>query len=390
MGTAATLQDVELNQSSPIVVEATRPQDDQPEDVKGYGFEIVKSVDVTDVKSQDSTGTCWCFATSSFMESELKRMGKGDFNLSEMFVVRNIYREKAFNFVQRKGKANFSEGALAHDFMNAIERYGIVPEEIYCGLSSDQTAHSHGEMAAILEGMLKAVVEQRRPSPNWKVAFDQVLDVYLGAAPETFSFNGKSVTPRDFVHELGFDTKEYIHLTSFTHHPFYESFVLEIPDNFSNGSFFNLPIDELVATIDNAIENGYSVAWDGDVSERGFSGNEGIAVLPQNENDRRMFQEPVDEIEVTQELRQITFEDHTTTDDHLMHLTGIAKDKLGNKYYVIKNSWGKIGKHEGYLYMSEAYLRLKTIAILVHKDTLPNTQALKPTPSEWQLDIRRD
>ncbi|HMO12977.1 MAG TPA: C1 family peptidase [Pirellulaceae bacterium] len=370
-------------------VTAPTQQDQEKTEIQGFGFEIVSSVDATDVKSQDNTGTCWSFATTSFMESELMRMGKGDFDLSEMFVVRNIYREKAFNFVQRKGKANFSEGALAHDFMNAVHRYGIVPEDVYSG-RRDGTTHDHSEMAAILEGVLKVVVEQRRPSPRWREAFDRILDVYLGEAPEVFNHQGRSITPVEFARELGFAKDNYVNLTSFTHHPFYESFVLEIPDNFSNGSFYNLPIDELVATIDNAIENGYSVAWDGDVSERGFSANNGVAILPKSADAGRIFQEPTEEIAVTQEMRQETFEDHTTTDDHLMHLTGIARDKHGNKYYVIKNSWGSVGPHQGYLYMSEAFVRLKTISILVHKDAMVTTRALKPADAGWEVVPKHD
>ncbi len=365
-------------EQEPTTTETVQDEEQPKEEIRGYGFEILNSVDVTEVKSQDSTGTCWCFATASFMESEALRIGKGQHNFSEMFVVRNIYKQKAFNYVHRSGKANFSEGALAHDFMNAVNRHGLVPEEVFDGLDDGVTRHSHGEMVKMLEGILKVVLEQRKPSGKWKVAFDRILDVYLGSAPEEFSYQGKSYTPKEFAASVGFHAKDYVNLTSYSHHPFYDSFVLEIPDNFSNGSFYNVPIDELVATIDNALANGYSVAWDGDVSERGFSRDNGLAILPKNRGTREMFREPGEEVDVTQELRQTSFEDHTTTDDHLMHLTGVAKDKNGNKYYLIKNSWGEVGKHKGYLYMSEAYVRLKTVAILVHKDALVDTKALKP------------
>ena len=355
---------------------AVAAEEEEEELPRGYAFEIVNSVKATDVKSQDSTGTCWCFATASFMESELIRMNKGQHNISEMFIVRNIYKEKARNYVHRSGKANFSEGALAHDFMNAVRRYGMMPEEAYNGLDEGADRHDHGEMSAVLKGFLDSLVAQRTLSKKWEPAFSSVLDVYLGAAPESFEYRGAEFTPQEFSNSLGFDTRDYINVTSFIHHPFGESFVLEIPDNFSNGSFYNVPIDDLVATIDNAIENGYSVAWDGDVSERGFDRNSGIAIMPAN--GRPNFREPSEEIEVTQESRQATFEEHSTTDDHLMHLTGIAKDKLGNKYYLIKNSWGEVGKHEGYLYMSEAYVRAKTMAILVHKDALVDVEVSRP------------
>lgn len=364
-------------------IETTETVDDEKvekEKPRGYAFEIVEDVEATDVKSQDSTGTCWCFATASFMESELLRMNRGEHNISEMFIVRNIYKQKARNYVHRNGKANFGEGALAHDFMNAVRRNGLVPEEVYDGLDDDATRHDHREMVALLSGMLDKLVAQRTISPKWETAFESVLNVYLGQAPEQFEYNGSTYTPESFAESLGFDTKDYVNLTSFTHHPFYESFVLEIPDNFSNGSFYNVPIDDIVATIDNAIENGYSVAWDGDISERGFDRNSGIAIMPKD--GRPNFREPEDELEVTQEMRQATFEEHSTTDDHLMHLTGVARDKNGTKYYLIKNSWGEVGKHDGYLYMSEAFVRAKTVAILVHKDAIPETKAAKPTEEE--------
>jgi len=340
-------------------------QDEDPQPVPGYGFQIIEQIDVTPVKSQDRTGTCWSFATASFLESEMIRLGHEPQNLSEMFVVRNIYRDKAFNYVHRNGKANFSEGALAHDYINAARRHGLVPEQVYSGLLPGQSQHNHSEMVGLLTAIVETMAKSRNPSDRWSRAFDKILDVYLGEVPEQFEYQGNSHTPQSFAASLDFDAKNYVSLTSFSHHPFHESFVLEIPDNFSNGSFYNVPIDELVETIDRAIEQGYSVAWDGDVSERGFDRSRGIAVLNKS---GRPSDEPEEEKEITQQMRQTTFESHDTTDDHLMHLVGIARDKNGKKYYLIKNSWGEVGKYDGYLYMSEAYVRLKTIAIMVHKD----------------------
>ena len=302
------------------------------------------------------------------------RQGKSPLNLSEMFVVRNVYLNKAQNYVLRQGKANFGEGALAHDLMNAVRSHGVMPESAYAGNRNSRGQHDHSEMAAVLESVLKAITARSQPSTQWKQAYESILDTYLGKAPETFSYEGQDFTPQSFAQHLGIDTRNYVNVTSYTHHPFGEPFVLEIPDNFSNGSFHNVPIDDLVATIDRAIENGYSVAWDGDVSEQGFSSGNGLAILPKNPNNRARFREPVEQLEVTQEMRQETFENLTTSDDHLMHLTGIARDKEGNKYYIIKNSWGEVGPYEGYLYMSEAYVRLKTVAILVHKDALQATE----------------
>ena len=337
---------------------------------KTYNFEVVKTCDATDVKSQDATGTCWSFATASFIESEALRMGKGKHNLSEMFVVKNIYKDKATNYVLRQGKAQFSQGALAHDFLNAAGRHGVVPDDVFDGLDEGKTRHDHSEMETVLTGMLEKMAAKKKLSPKWQDAVAGVLDVYLGKAPEKFQYRERSYTPKEFAKELGFDRDNYVSLTSYTHHPFNKDFVLEIPDNFSNGLFHNVPIDDIVKTIDNAIENGYTVAWDGDVSEKGFSAGRGIAVLPENANRRDLFTNIGPEKKVTQEMRQDTFLSFSTTDDHLMHLVGISKDAAGNKYYMIKNSWGKIGPYEGYIHMSEAYVRLKTVAIILHKDAV--------------------
>ena len=343
-----------------------------------YEFTIAKSLETSVVKSQGNTGTCWCFASTSFIESELIREGKDGVDLSEMFVVKNVYLNKANNFLRRHGKTNFGEGALAHDYIQAASEHGLVPEAVYDGLDEDSTKHDHAEMFAVLKGMLDGLVKRRRLSGRWPVAFERVTATYLGDSPTEFSHEGETYTPKTFAKQLGFDAKNYKNITSFSHRPYGEPFVLEIPDNFSSGLFHNVPIDELVATIDRAIENGYTVAWDGDVSERGFSKSKGLAVLPAKDVED-FLKYPGDEMEVGQAMRQSTFEEHTTTDDHLMHLTGIAHDQNGKKYYLIKNSWGEVGDHDGYLYMSEAYVRLKTISILVHKDMVkPNVDAQAP------------
>jgi bleomycin hydrolase len=288
-----------------------------------------------------------------------------------MFIVQNVYKDKAQNYVLRHGKANFSQGALAHDFINAVERHGLMPEETFSGLDEGVSRHNHGEMEAMLTGMLEAIVKRPKPSKKWATAFSSVLDVYLGKAPEQFTYEGRTFTPKEFSKNLGFRAEDYVNITSFQHHPFHKDFVLEIPDNYSNGSFYNLPIEEVMEIIENAVTNGYTLAWDGDVSERGFSSGNGLAVLPVASQRRESMKKPVDEIEVTQEMRQESFLNYVTTDDHLMHLTGIATDQNGTKYFIIKNSWGEVGSRKGYLYMSEAYARLKTMAILVHKDALP-------------------
>lgn len=342
-----------------------------------YQFELEKSVYCTPVKSQDRTGTCWSYATSSFFESESIRLGKGEHDISEMFVVRNIYMDKARNYLLRQGKANFSQGSLAHDPLVIARSHGLVPQAVYTGLPGGEQKHDHGEMEAVMKGMLDGLLKRKPLSSKWKIAMEGILDAYLGEVPEKFDYKGKSYTPKSFAEEMGIAPSDYINITSYTHHPFYEPFVLEIPDNYSNGLFYNLPMEDVVRIATHAVKKGYSVAWDGDVSEKGFSAKEGIAVLPTNKEREDLFTSPGEEVVVTQQMRQETFESYRTTDDHLMHLTGMAKDKKGNKYFLIKNSWGEISPHKGYLYMSIPYYQLKTVSILVHKDAIPAEIATK-------------
>ncbi len=337
-----------------------------------FNFTDVKSIECTEVKSQDRTGTCWSFATSSFIESELIRLGNKNVDLSEMFVVRNIYKDKAFNYIMRQGKANFSEGSLSHDLLRIAGSKGMVPESAYSGKLDGNLKHDHSEMEAALKGFLDGVLKSKRLSNKWMAAFEAILDTYIGEAPSNFTVDGMKYTPKSYGESMGLNMDDYINITSFTHHPFYSQFILEIPDNYSNGSFYNVPLEDLMSITNNAIENGFSIAWDGDVSEKGFSAREGIAVLPFDESRKDIFKMPGGEVTVTQEKRQELFENYSTTDDHLMHLVGTAKDQKGIKYFKIKNSWGKISDFEGFLYMSEAYLKMKTISILVHKDAIPS------------------
>jgi bleomycin hydrolase len=342
-----------------------------------YEFTIEKELKCTDVKNQQRTGTCWSFSTISFIEAELMRLGEGDYDLSEMYMVRNIYKDKARNYVLRQGNANFSQGSLNHDVMRALEMAGAVPESVYSGLMKGDRYHDHSEMEAALKGFLDGVLAGKRPSEKWPGAFEAIIDQYMGAVPASFTYKGKTHTPESFKKALPINPDDYVSLTSFAHHPFYETFILEIPDNYSNGRYFNVPLDELQAITAYALSNGYTVAWDGDVSEKGFSAGDGLAILPENENDDDKFKSPVDEVEVTQENRQQAFENFSTTDDHLMHLTGLAKDQNGQTYYITKNSWGEISDYEGFLYMSAPYFRMKTVGLMVHKDAIPADIASK-------------
>jgi len=342
-----------------------------------YAFTIEQDLSPTPVKSQGRTGTCWSFSTVSFLESELMRMGQEALDLSEMFVVRNIYKEKAELFIRMHGKGQFSPGGTFHDVMNVVEKYGMVPEKAYTGRRFDDQPHAHGEMDTVLEGMLKALVGRRSLSYKWKPALDAVLDTYLGTPPEKVLIGEEFYTPKSYAESLGVKKEDYVELASFTHHPFYEKFVLEIPDNWDWNQVYNLPLEELVAVIDNALQKGYTVAWDGDVSEKGFMHGKGLAIVPK-EGAGNLGQEIIEEKEITQGIRQEAFDNYETTDDHLMHITGLAKDQFGKPFYVVKNSWGQNSNScGGFLYMSQAYLKYKTVHVMVHKDALPREIAQK-------------
>lgn len=331
----------------------------------------------TPVKSQDQTGTCWSYSTASYMESEAIRKHQEPIDLSEMFIVRYLYQTKAENYILRQGKTNFSQGALAHDFMRAMGKHGVVPQSVYEGRPKGEVRHNHSELVAVLKGYLDGVLAGKKPSKYWKDGFNAILDVYLGQAPENFNLNGQSFTPQSYANHLGLSVKDYIELTSFAHHPFDSYFVLEVPDNFSNGLYYNIRLKQLKAQTDYALEKGYTVSWDGDVSEKGFGRKEGVCLLPVDPEDKNLFKKHVQEIQVTQETRQESFENLTTTDDHLMHIVGKAIDQSGGSYYIIKNSWGVRGDFEGYLYMSEAYFLMKTIAIMLPQEAL--MKDVKPT-----------
>ena len=339
---------------------------------QAYEFQTVKEINCTPVLSQGITGTCWSFSTTSFLESEIIRLTGKSIDLSEMYTVRNTYTKKAENYVLRQGKAQFSEGGLAHDVINSVSQYGLVPNAFYTGLNGSDK-HNHTELQALLEGMLKVFVENpgKKLSPQWKDAIQAVLDVYLGKNPTEFTYEGKKYTPQTFLSVTKINPKAYVSLSSFTNEPFYKSFILNVPDNFSNGSFYNLPLDEFIKAIDEALDKGYTLSLDCDVSEPTFSGKNGLAVIPENEADvKSILTEIKPEKIISQEYRQQEFENLTTQDDHLMHIVGKVKDQKGNLYYKVKNSWGNTSGKDGFMYMSVSYMRLKALSILVHQDAL--------------------
>ena len=339
--------------------------------VAQYIFKDEIKIPCTSIKNQQITGTCWSFGTSSFVESEVLRLTKKEVDLSEMYNVRMAYFEKAQNYILRQGTANFGEGGLSHDVLRNIGLHGIVPQSAYPGLVDGDTVFDHSELSAGLKGYLDAVIRSGHPTVHWSKAVNGILDAYLGKVPASFTYENKSYDPMAFADMMEIKSEDYYSYTSFSHHPFHQYFILEIPDNYMNGSYFNVEIDELVRIIDYALENGYSVLWDGDVGEKGFSQKEGIAILPVNPNTDSIFIKAVDEIVVTQENRQAAFMSYRTTEDHLMHLVGRAKNQDGDAYYIIKNSWGERGTYKGFLYMSANYLRMKTVSISLHKDGVP-------------------
>jgi bleomycin hydrolase len=366
----------------------------------GYLFEVTKEIKTSPVKDQQRTGTCWSYATTSFLETELLRLGKPETILSPMFFVKYSYMNKVNRYVRFQGTNNFGQGGQAHNVMDVISQIGMIPEAVFDGKNYDEEMHVHSEFESVLKGMVEAIIKNRnrKLSSAWQPATLAVIDAYMGSTPENFNYNGKTYSPSSFAQELGINPNDYIEITSYTHHPFYEQIVLEIPDNWAHKPYYNLPIDELMEVINNAIEKGFSICWDGDVSEKGFVHSKGLAVLPIVKVDEMKdseqakwadvpknklldeiysFKSIVPEIQIYQEMRQETFNNYLTTDDHLMHIVGTSKDQDGNLYYITKNSWGTSNVYQGFLHMSEQYVRMKTVAIMVHKDALPKAIARK-------------
>jgi len=334
---------------------------------KKEGFKIIEFIPGTPVKNQEQTGTCWAHATTSFLESEAVRLGKEPVVISPMYFVSKTYMAKAEQYVRMEGNSVFGEGDLTFGVMAAYKNYGAVPQEIYTGLLQNESPHlNHDELSKLLLAMVKSIATSGNKvitQYSWRKAIQGTLDAYLGAPPSSFAYKGKTYTPRTFADEvIGINPNDYYEITSYSHHPFYSRFILETMANWNHGSYLNLPVKDWKEVIDNALANGYTLAWDGDVSETGFNRKTGFAELSGPYKD-----EPT----ITQEMRQITFNNYSTKDDHNMHLIGISEDKNGKRYYIIKNSWGTANELNGYVYMSENYLLLKTISVLVHKDAIP-------------------
>ena len=362
-----------------------------------FVFTDIKVNPTTSIKDQNRTGTCWSFSGVSFIENELLKNGKGEYDLSEMYVVRQCYIDKAINFIRYYGKTNFGEGGGLLDVSYVFDKYGMLPEAAYTGLNYGEEKHNHGELAAVLTSYLNEIVKNpnKKLSTAWLNGYIGILDAYLGKVPETFTYDGKQYTPRSFADMLGLNMNDLVAVSSFTHHPFYKPFVLEVPDNWCNGQYYNVPLEEMMEIVDNAIDKGYTVLWAADVSEKGFKWYEGVALLPkvdrnkertgtelarwvklrssEKEDELYDFKGPVEEVEATQDIRQKGFDNYETTDDHGMVIIGKAVDQKGNKYFKVKNSWDTDQVYNGYFYVSETYFKLKTMGIMINKKAIPTS-----------------
>jgi len=339
------------------------------------GFIASKTIPHTSIKDQANTGTCWSFSVTSLVESQSMKNGLGSFDISEMFTVRNIYMDKAKNYILRQGKAQFGPGGLGHDVIYAMEQYGAVPESVYTGLVLGDKRHNHGTMDGKLKLFLDSLLTLRPIPDNWMEGFRSILDDYLGKPPETFTFNEKVYTPKSFAREiLRFNAADYISMTSFTHHPFYTSFILEVPDNFQNKALYNVPLDELIRLTEQAVDAGYSIMWDADVSNDFFRQKDGYAMIwKKNPVNFAAISPDDEEIAYDQSLRQSLYENLTTQDDHLMHIIGVKNSAGGKKFFMVKNSWGERGPFKGYINVSEAYFAINTISLVIPKASLDNT-----------------
>lgn len=370
---------------------------------EGYRFTDTKIIPTTAVKDQSRSGTCWCFSTLSFLESEILRAGGSAMHLSEMWIVRHSFMDKAEKYVRMHGTINFAEGGASHDVTEGIKAHGIVPFEVYPGLNYGTEKPDFHELSVVLKAYLDAVVKTgdksgKALSTAWKRGFDAILDEYFGPLPETFTYEGKEYTPETFAAQLPIDLDNYIDISSFTHHPFYTQFIIEVPDNWMWGTVYNVPLDEMMQIIDHALEQGYTVSWGTDVSEKGFSRTKAIGIVPEADTESMSgteaerwgkltdkekeaalykFDKPGKERTITQQMRQTAFDNYETTDDHGMLIMGTATDQAGNRYYKVQNSWNVLPPYDGFWYFSRPFVAYKTTSIMVNKQALPKEIAKK-------------
>ncbi len=377
------------------MLSATAQETEKKEE--GYGFKDVKIIPTTPVKNQFRSGTCWCYSTMTFLESEIMRAGGEAMHLSEMWIVRHSFKDKAVKYVRLHGHLNFAEGGAAHDVTEGIKAHGIVPFEAYPGFNYGTDKPDFHELSAVFKAYLDAVISaaerSRKPlSTAWERGFDALLDTYFGVMPEKFEYKGVEYTPESFAASLPIDMNDYVSIASFTHYPFYEEFVVDVPDNWMWGKAYNVPLEEMVAIADNAIENNYAIEWATDVSEKGFSRTKGIGVMPEaavdemdgteaerwgkltdKEKEDALYKldKPGKEVSVNQELRQRAYDNYETTDDHGMVIMGKAVDCNGTEYFKVQNSWSAVKPYDGFWYFSRPFFEYKTMSIMVNKNAIP-------------------
>lgn len=354
---------------------------------ENFKFTEVINLGTTSVKVQGSSGTCWSYSTNSFLESEMIRLGKQPVELSQIFSARNVYVEKGKNYVRMHGAVTLGDGGSLHDVINMYKKYGTVPREVYTGLNYGTDKNKFAEMAAIIEGVLTAVVKNPNGelTPSWEKAYASVIDSYLGKVPDNFAYKGKNYTPQSFAKEVvGINPDEYIEMSSFTTAPYYQKTLLAVPDNWSFDQVYNVKVNDMTDVIDNALKKGYTVAWATDVSEKSFSWKNGVAYVSSKKYDDMtaeekadMFNGPKAEPEITAEMRQAAFDNYQTTDDHGMHIIGLAKDQTGKEYYIVKNSWGETNDYKGFLFVTKNFVKYKTTALMVNKGGIPSEIAKK-------------
>ncbi len=375
----------------------TPEQPAEEKKAEGYVFTDVKVLPTTPVKNQHRSGTCWCYSTLTFLEGEILRAGGEEMHLSEMFLVRHSFMDKAVKYVRLHGELNFAEGGAAHDVTAGIKAHGIVPHEVYPGFNYGTDKPDFHELSAVLKAYLDAVIKAGDKtalplSTAWQRGFNAILDEYFGELPETFTYEGKEYTPETFAASLPIRMDDYVDISSFTHHPFYTQFIMEVPDNWMWGTVYNVPLDDMMAIVDNALENNYPLAWGTDVSEKGFSRTKAIGIVPvadldgmngtesarwgklteaEKEAALYKFDKPGKEKEITQEMRQEAFDNYLTTDDHGMVIVGTAVDQAGNEYFKVQNSWDVRPPYDGYWYFSRPFVAYKTISVMVNKNAIP-------------------
>ncbi len=347
---------------------------------EAFGFNTVTSAVATSVKNQGSSGTCWSYSANSFIESEMIRMGKKPVDIAEMYTVRNMYIDKAETYVRLHGGFSYGQGGAAHDPIDLYAKYGALPQEVYSGLQPGQVKNDHAEVETVIKAIIEPIAKSEKPiSLVWKNAVTSVVDSYLGKVPSSFRYEGKEYTPMSFAKEVvGINPNDYVEITSFTNNSYYQPMIVMVPDNWTFKPSWNVPLDEMIETIDHAVKKGFTVVWATDVSEKYFGWKNGVAYVPTKkfeemteEEKKEMFSKPQAEANITPEMRQQAFDNFETTDDHGMHITGIAKDVNGKEYYIVKNSWGPKNDYEGYLYVTKNYVKYKTTSIYLHKDGVP-------------------